>query len=96
MKLKSFLILAPLVLWSQASISAAATPLAVGYSTINPRIAPLWIAQEAGMFQKYGLDPTLVFVRSTPILIASLKTGSMPVAYGAPGRFSGPRWGTRI
>ena len=36
--------------------SAVATRLVIGYSTINPRIAPLWIAQEAGYFQKYGLD----------------------------------------
>ena len=28
--------------------SGAATRLVIGYSTINPRIAPLWIAQEAG------------------------------------------------
>ena len=32
--------------------SAAATRLVIGYSTINPRIAPLWFAQEAGYFQK--------------------------------------------
>jgi ABC-type nitrate/sulfonate/bicarbonate transport system substrate-binding protein len=60
-----------------------ASNLAIGYSTINPRIAPLWIAQEKGYFQKYGIDATLVFVRSTPILIASMKSGSIPVAYGA-------------
>jgi NitT/TauT family transport system substrate-binding protein len=89
MKLTSFLILAQLILSPHASIGAAATKLAVGYSTINPRIAPLWIAQETGTFQKYGLDPTLVFVRSTPILIASLKTGSMPVAYGGAGAILG-------
>jgi ABC-type nitrate/sulfonate/bicarbonate transport system substrate-binding protein len=61
----------------------AASNLAIGYSTINPRIAPLWIAQEKGYLQKYGIDATLVFVRSTPILIASMKSGSIPVAYGA-------------
>src|SRR5690242_6985926 len=55
------------------SVSSAATKVAVGYSTINPRIAPLWIAQDRGLFQKYGLDTTLVFVRNTPLLIASMK-----------------------
>lgn len=66
-----------------ATAALAATHLAIGYSTINPRIAPLWIAQEKGYFQKYGIDTTLVFVRSTPLLIASMKSGSIPVAYGA-------------
>ena len=55
-----------------ATAALAATHLAIGYSTINPRIAPLWIAQEKGYFQKYGIDTTLVFVRSTPLLIASM------------------------
>jgi NitT/TauT family transport system substrate-binding protein len=63
----------------------AATKLALGYSTINPRITPLWIAAEKGYFQKYGLDITLVFVRSTPLLIAAMKSGSIPVAYGGGG-----------
>jgi len=66
-----------------APTSLGATPIAIGYSTINPRIAPLWIAQEKGYFQKYGLDVTLVFVRSTPLLIAAMKSGNIPVAYGA-------------
>jgi len=65
------------------SVPRAATNLNIGYSTINPRITPLWIAQEKGYFHKYGLDTTLVFVRSTPLLIASMKSGSIPVAYGA-------------
>jgi len=80
------------VLFSSVSIlllscaqSAAATRLVIGYSTINPRIAPLWIAQEAGYFQKYGLDTTLVFLRSSPLLIAGMQSGSVTIAYGAGG-----------
>jgi NitT/TauT family transport system substrate-binding protein len=65
--------------------SAAVTRLVIGYSTINPRIAPLWIAQEGGYFQKNGLDTTLVFLRSTPLLIAGMQSGSIAIAYGAGG-----------
>ena len=36
-----------------------ATKLTIGHSTINPRISPLWIAQEKGYFQKYGIDATV-------------------------------------
>ena len=64
---------------------ASAARVVIGYSTINPRIAPLWIAQEIGYFQKYGLEATLVFLRSTPVLIAGMKSGGMPVAYGVGG-----------
>jgi ABC-type nitrate/sulfonate/bicarbonate transport system substrate-binding protein len=64
------------------SIVFSATRLTIGHSTINPRIAPLWVAQERGFFQKYGIDATLVFVRNTPIMIAGMKSGSIPIAYG--------------
>jgi ABC-type nitrate/sulfonate/bicarbonate transport system substrate-binding protein len=60
----------------------AATKLVIGQSTINPRSAPLWIGQEKGFFQKYGIDPTFVYVRNTPLMITSMKSGGIPVAYG--------------
>ncbi|HVO94582.1 MAG TPA: ABC transporter substrate-binding protein [Terriglobales bacterium] len=60
----------------------SATKVTIGHSTINPRIAPLWVAQEKGFFQKYGIDATLIFVRNTPIMIAGMKAGSVPIAYG--------------
>ena len=60
-----------LLIFSITPTSAiSATKLTIGHSTINPRIAPLWIAQEKGFFQKYGIDATLVFVRNTPLMIA--------------------------
>jgi len=65
---------------SRAALSA--TKLTIGHSTINPRIAPLWLAQEKGFFQKYGIDATLVFVRNTPLMIAAMKAGTIPIAYG--------------
>lgn len=41
-----------------ASVAPAATMLTIGHSTVNPRIAPLWIGQEKGRFEKYGIDAT--------------------------------------
>jgi ABC-type nitrate/sulfonate/bicarbonate transport system substrate-binding protein len=75
--------LAILALASFTSTAAfSATKLTIGHSTINPRIAPLWIAQEKGFFQKYGIEATLVFVRNTPLMIAAMKAGTIPIAYG--------------
>lgn len=81
------LVLSLAVLWGHLAVlaSAAATKVVIGYPTINPRISPLWIAQERGYFSKYGVEPTLVFVRSTPLLMASLKSGGIPFAYGGGG-----------
>jgi NitT/TauT family transport system substrate-binding protein len=74
-----------LVLWLLAlppPMGFPAAKLTIGHSTINPRIAPLWVAQEKGFFQKYGIDATLIFVRNTPIMIAGMKSGNIPLAYG--------------
>jgi ABC-type nitrate/sulfonate/bicarbonate transport system substrate-binding protein len=77
-----FLILALALLSFKPTASLSATKLTIGHSTINPRVSPLWIAQEKGFFQKYGIDATLVFVRNTPLMIAAMKAGTIPVAYG--------------
>ncbi|MSP40950.1 MAG: ABC transporter substrate-binding protein [Deltaproteobacteria bacterium] len=77
-----FLILALALTYFTPTFAFSATKLTIGHSTINPRIAPLWIAQEKGFFQKYGIDATLVFVRNTPLMIAAMKAGTIPIAYG--------------
>jgi ABC-type nitrate/sulfonate/bicarbonate transport system substrate-binding protein len=68
-----FVVLALALVSFKPTTSRSATKLTIGHSTINPRIAPLWIAQEKGYFQKYGIDATLVFVRNTPLMIAAMK-----------------------
>ena len=66
-----FVILALALVSFKPTASLSASKLTIGHSTINPRIAPLWIAQEKGYFQKYGIEATLVFVRNTPLMIAA-------------------------
>jgi NitT/TauT family transport system substrate-binding protein len=83
--LASLLILSLVIAVLDQRAIEAATRVMIGNSTINPRIAPLWIAQEIGYFQKYDIETTLVFVRSTPLLIAAMKSGSIPIAYGGGG-----------
>jgi len=79
-RLSSLLVLWLLVLPPPTGFPAV--KLTIGHSTINPRIAPLWVAQEKGFFQRYGIDATLIFVRNTPIMIAGMKSGNIPLAYG--------------
>jgi len=81
MNLSKLVLVLALGLFNSAA-ALGATKLTIGHSTINPRISPLWIAQEKGFFQKYGIDATLVFVRNTPLMIAAMKAGTIPIAYG--------------
>ena len=46
------------------------------------RYVPPWVAQEMGFFMKYGLETSLVFVRSTPILVAGLRSGQIWFGHG--------------
>ena len=45
-------------------------------------VAPLWVAQEQGFFAKYGIDPELIFVRTTSVQIAGLLSGHIDLSYG--------------
>jgi ABC-type nitrate/sulfonate/bicarbonate transport system substrate-binding protein len=56
--------------------------LVIGYSAMQASVAPLWVAQEQGFFSKYGIDPELIFVRTTSVHIAGLLSGHMDLSYG--------------
>ncbi len=65
------------------------TKVVIGYSSVDSPVAPLWIAQEQGIFAKYGIDPQLVLVRTTLVHIAGLVSGHIDFAYtGGPGVLS--------
>ena len=59
---------------------AAPFKVSVGYAALNPRVLPLWIAYEQGMFIKYGIDAEPIFIRGAPTLIAALASGDIPLA----------------
>lgn len=62
----------------------AATPvnkIVVAYASLSPRVAPLWAAQEYGIFAKNGIEAELVFVRGAPTLVAALTSGDMDIGY---------------
>ena len=40
-----------------SAISAAAEPLRIAYTSIAVVYGPLWLTKEAGIFQKYNIEP---------------------------------------
>ena len=48
---------------------------------MSPRTTPLYVAQEQGIFTKYGLDPKIVLVCAAATLVATLVSGEMDVGY---------------
>src|SRR5215470_13473798 len=65
----------------QISSTFAQTKITIGYAAVSPRTTPLYIAQEQGIFSKYGFDAKVVLFRGAPTLVASLVSGEMEVGY---------------
>ncbi len=68
-----FLCLAP-------NSSYGAEKLRVAYATITAAFAIPWVAKEAGIFQRHGLDVELVYIASGPRSVQTLVAGSVDVA----------------
>jgi ABC-type nitrate/sulfonate/bicarbonate transport system substrate-binding protein len=73
------------LLFLSSSLEAASpsTKIIIGHAAVNPRVVPLWIAQEQGFFAKNGLDAEVVFIRTGPILISALTAGRINIGYAA-------------
>jgi ABC-type nitrate/sulfonate/bicarbonate transport system substrate-binding protein len=62
--------------------AAAAEPsrLTAGYSTNTAGQSVLWVAKEAGFFDKNGLGVNLVFIQSAFLMTQALIAGDLPIA----------------
>jgi len=52
-------------------------PLVVSYASVSGSRAPLWIAKEMGLFEKYGLDGKPIFVPAGYPSISALISGDV-------------------
>ena len=74
------LLLVPVVLATAApSQERKLEPLHVSYVSVSASRAPLWIAKEAGLYEKYGLDVRLVVIRGTQLPITALISGDIQI-----------------
>jgi NitT/TauT family transport system substrate-binding protein len=52
-------------------------PLIVSYSSLTGNRAPLWIAKETGLYEKYGLDVKLVSIAAGSVSLTALLAGNV-------------------
>ncbi len=57
------------------SYSAEKSRITLAYSTTGPTAVGLWMAKEIGAFAKYGVDPNLIFISSSPVMVPALIGG---------------------
>ncbi|MEK7335348.1 MAG: ABC transporter substrate-binding protein, partial [Candidatus Binatota bacterium] len=75
------LLLSPTVVSAQGL-----TRIASGYSAISGPHAVLWIAREAGLFEKNGLKAEVAYIRSGSTMAQALLAGELQIAQtGGPG-----------
>jgi len=75
------------LLFLSAGRGAAAEPLETvnaSYASVTGSRIPLWIAKDAGLFEKYGLNVNLVVIAAGTAAIGALASGDVEIL-GAPG-----------
>ena len=70
----------------------APMPLKVGYSELTTAQAPNWVAEEAGINAKHGIDAELLYVQSSQT-VAAIMAGDVDVAIGGGGAAVNSRLG---
>jgi NitT/TauT family transport system substrate-binding protein len=65
---------------AEATAPQALKKVVIGYSAISTSQAPAWVAHEAGIFRKYGLDVQLIFVESGSRTVQTLISGDVVAA----------------
>ena len=65
------------------AFAAAPEPITVSYSTTSD-FAPTFIAKDAGIFSRHGLDVTLTNLATTALGPPALQSGSMQIASSSP------------
>src|SRR5512139_1135470 len=72
--------LLPLFFTSYAAAAPSLQKVNFAHATLSARLAPLWLAQEQGIFTKYGIGAEVVLVRNAPALIAGIASGDIQMA----------------
>ena len=70
--------------FSATSGDVIARDFVVGYSVLSASAAQLWVAQDAGIFDKHGLKVKPIFVQGGTRTTQALLAGDLDVAYVAP------------
>src|SRR2546430_7174468 len=72
------------VFWSSHAFAQQLDTLNVSYASVTGSRIPLWIAKDASLFEKYGLNVNLVVIAAGNAAIGALSGGDVEVL-GAPG-----------
>jgi ABC-type nitrate/sulfonate/bicarbonate transport system substrate-binding protein len=58
-------------------------PIRVGYTSVGGNRAPLWIAKDENIFNKYGLDAELVYIPGATTAVPALLSNNLQILAGS-------------
>ena len=61
---------------------AGAAPVRIAYSSISGAMLPLWVAKDKGLFDKYGVEVELMYIRG--VAIEALLSGEVHFVRASP------------
>jgi len=71
------ILLVLIILIATQGDAAERAKLTLGYSSTGPTGVGLWVAKDIGAFDKYGVEPNLVFISSGPVMVPALIGGDV-------------------
>jgi ABC-type nitrate/sulfonate/bicarbonate transport system substrate-binding protein len=66
-----------------SKVDSQVVPIKIAYATTSGIRLPLWIAQEAKLYEKYGLDAKLINIPSGNTAISALVSGEVDIVSGS-------------
>jgi NitT/TauT family transport system substrate-binding protein len=78
------LVCSAVVFIASGRTASARDNLPIGYTAITGIKAGLWVAEEAGIFEKYSIQPHLILITSGSKMVQAMLGGDLPLA-GAAG-----------
>ena len=70
-------------IWGLSVSAYAQEPLRVAYGGYNESAAPMWVGIEKGFFKQYGIDASMIQVRSGALSVATLVAKEVEAVYAA-------------
>lgn len=61
-------------------IPGARDKVTISYSAVSPSFGALWVAKDAGLFSRNGLDADLIFIQSSPTNIQALLNNDIQIS----------------
>jgi ABC-type nitrate/sulfonate/bicarbonate transport system substrate-binding protein len=80
--LRAFLFLFALILPASIGAAVAAAPVRIAYSSISGAMLPLWVAKDKKLFDKYGVDAEVTYIRG--VAIEALLAGEVQFVRASP------------